>query len=74
MLARGRAGSCLPGEMPILHHCQKSALAVLAIEFCQVWGHDNFAHVFLPGEEFEDGAASQIACVLMGINGLCADL
>ena len=62
------------GEMPILHCHQKSALMALAIQFCQVWGCDDFADVFLPGEEFEDGAASQIACILMGVNGLHVDL
>ena len=62
------------GGMPIQRHCRESALTVLAIQFCQVWGHDTFAEVFLPGEAFNDLTASQIICVLMEINGSCIDL
>ena len=44
-------------EMPILRRCRKNTLTVLVIQFCQVWWHDDFPHIFLPGEEFEEGAA-----------------
>ena len=46
------------GRMPILRRCQKSTLAVLAIQFCQVWGCETFAEVFLPGEAFNETMAS----------------